>query len=80
MKKITLALALASIFTLTLIDANAQRFGKTPQDSIECLMNNSLYKEFYKQKAYKLKPLRLRVCTLCFCGFSALIRPDLCST
>ncbi|MBR1774685.1 MAG: tetratricopeptide repeat protein [Bacteroidales bacterium] len=53
MKKITLALALASIFTLTLIDANAQRFGKTPQDSIECLMNNSLYKEFYKQKAYK---------------------------
>ena len=33
-------------------DTNAQKFGKTPQDSIECLTNNSLYKEFYKQKAY----------------------------
>lgn len=51
MKKTALVLAL--IFVLGITNVNAQRFGKTPQDSIECLMNNSLFKEFYKQKAYK---------------------------
>ena len=52
MKKITLMIALVSLLTLGTKDVNAQRFGNTPQDSVECLMNNSLYKEFYKQKAY----------------------------
>src|SRR5574344_1571875 len=31
----------------------AQKFGATPQDSIDCIMNNSLYIEFYNQKNYK---------------------------
>ncbi len=53
MKKITVILALFSAFCFMSIDANAQKYGKTPQDSVDCLMNNSLYQEFYKQKAYK---------------------------
>ncbi len=52
MKKITLILTLASLMMLVTKGVNAQRFGNTPQDSIECLTNNTLYKEFYKQKAY----------------------------
>ncbi len=52
MKKFSLILALAAV-SLSLTTANAQKYGKTPQDSTECMMNNSLYKEFYKQKAYK---------------------------
>lgn len=32
--------------------ANAQKYGETPDDSIACISNVSLYQEFYKQKAY----------------------------
>lgn len=53
MRKITLMLALVSVLALGVKDVKAQRFGNTAQDSVECLMNNSLYKEYYKQKAYK---------------------------
>ena len=52
MKKITVMLALVSAFAFCSFNANAQKYGKTEQDSIDCLMNNSLYVEFYKQKAY----------------------------
>lgn len=52
MKKIVSVLmfvALASIATA----GYAQKYGETPQDSIDCIMNNSLYQEFYSQKNYK---------------------------
>ena len=29
---------------------HAQKYGKTPEDSIKCLQNLSVYQEFYKQK------------------------------
>lgn len=32
--------------------ANAQKYGKTPEDSVRCITNISLYTEFYKQKNY----------------------------
>jgi tetratricopeptide (TPR) repeat protein len=52
MKKITLVLAFCtSVFWFN--GSYAQKYGKTEQDSIECLTNNSLYQEFYKQKDYK---------------------------
>ena len=31
---------------------SAQKYGATPEDSIECIKNLSIYQEFYKQKAY----------------------------
>lgn len=34
-------------------NAEAQKFGATPEDSLACIENNSLYQEFYKQKNYK---------------------------
>lgn len=52
MKKITLLLAFCtSVFWIN--GSYAQKFGKTEQDSMDCLTNNSLYQEFYKQKNYK---------------------------
>lgn len=39
------------IFTSTL--SFAQKYGKTPKDSIECITNISLYSEFYKQNNFK---------------------------
>lgn len=51
MKKVTLLAVIAAMFCVTV--ANAQKFGKTPEDSSACIMNNSLYQEFYKQKNYK---------------------------
>lgn len=34
-------------------NTKAQKFGATPEDSLACIENNSLYQEFYKQKNYK---------------------------
>lgn len=51
MKKITLFLALSAfMFSGSVF---AQKYGATPEDSSECVMNNSLYQEFYKQKQWK---------------------------
>ena len=52
-------LALAGIMIISL-SASAQKYGKTPEDSVECITNISLYSEFYKQQNYKdaLKPWR----------------------
>lgn len=52
-------LALASIILFSL-SASAQKYGKTPEDSVECITNISLYGEFYKQQNYKdaFKPWR----------------------
>lgn len=40
-------MALAAGFT-----ANAQKWGSTPEDSAQCVLNTSLYTESYKTKAY----------------------------
>lgn len=52
MKKIALLIS-ALAFVLASETSMAQRFGATPEDSAECVMNNSLYVEFYKQKQWK---------------------------
>ncbi len=48
---------------------NAQKFGATPEDSLNCLKNLSLYQDYYKQKQYdeSLKFLRnvLQICPSC---------------
>ncbi len=50
MKKIAiLGIALITLLTLS---ANAQKFGKTPEDSLKCIENVSLYTEFYKQNNF----------------------------
>lgn len=52
MKKLKIAL-IATILTVMSFSANAQsKYGDTPDDSIACISNVSLYQEFYKQKAY----------------------------
>lgn len=35
------------------IGAQAQNYGATPEDSVDCTRNLSLYSEFYKQKSYE---------------------------
>ncbi|MCQ2281509.1 MAG: hypothetical protein MJZ99_02650 [Bacteroidales bacterium] len=52
MKKLKIVM-LAAVALMTSVAANAQsKFGATPDDSIACISNVSLYQEFYKQKAY----------------------------
>ncbi|MBR1769980.1 MAG: hypothetical protein IJ748_05940 [Bacteroidales bacterium] len=51
MNKITLLIS-GVAFVLASNLGFAQRFGATPEDSAECIMNNSLYVEFYKQKQW----------------------------
>ena len=51
MKKIALiAAVITAMFCATTV--NAQKFGQTPEDSTACIMNNSLYQEFYKQQVF----------------------------
>jgi len=54
MKK-QLVVLLGMLLTANLMYAQKQKrdFGKTPEDSVECVKNISLYAEFYKQKNYK---------------------------
>lgn len=52
MRKTIFSLAAFAVI-LGVGEVNAQRFGQTPEDSSACIMNNSLYQEFYKQKNYK---------------------------
>ncbi|MBQ7984886.1 MAG: hypothetical protein IJ250_04530 [Bacteroidales bacterium] len=52
MRKVTVSAMLAAL-ALCSINAQAQKYGNSEQDSVDCLMNNSLYQEFYKQKDYK---------------------------
>ncbi len=40
------------IFALSGLSVSAQKFGATPEDSVECIKNVSLYTEFYKQRNY----------------------------
>jgi tetratricopeptide (TPR) repeat protein len=43
---------LLSFFTLSLFSAKSQQWGATPEDSLNCLKNLSLYQEYYKNKSY----------------------------
>ncbi len=49
MKKI---LAIVAALAVGLSALHAQKYGKTPEDSIKCLQNLSVYQEFFKQKNY----------------------------
>lgn len=53
MKKLKILIIAAVVMAMG-IDANAQsKYGDTPDDSVACLANVSLYQEFYKQKNYE---------------------------
>ena len=52
MKKLKIVIIAAAALSMSLA-ANAQsKWGDTPDDSIACISNVSLYQEFYKQKSY----------------------------
>lgn len=51
MKKIK-RIGLAIMMTALAVSANAQKMGKTPEDSVKCIENLSLYQESYKMKNY----------------------------
>ncbi len=48
MKKLMLAIVMMASLTA----AKAQKFGATPEDSLECIKNLSLYQDYYKQKQF----------------------------
>lgn len=52
MKKLSF-IGLAFAASLLPINANAQKYGATPEDSIHCIQNISVYGDFYKQKDYE---------------------------
>ncbi|MDD2489092.1 MAG: hypothetical protein PHE13_02105 [Bacteroidales bacterium] len=52
MKKIVKLFMLIVVVSIA-TTSYAQKFGETPKDSVDCIMNNSLYQEFYNQKNYK---------------------------
>lgn len=45
-------LVFIAVSVLMAAPLSAQKYGATPEDSIECIKNLSIYQEFYKQKAY----------------------------
>ncbi|UTW63743.1 hypothetical protein KFE98_06260 [bacterium SCSIO 12741] len=45
-------LLITAVLALFVIGAKAQKYGATPEDSLECIKNISLYQDYYKQKAY----------------------------
>lgn len=51
MKKIK-RIGMAIMVTALVVSANAQKMGKTPEDSVKCIENLSLYQESYKMKNY----------------------------
>lgn len=52
MKKLKIVIVAAAAMSMGMA-ANAQsKYGETPDDSIACISNVSLYQEYYKQKAY----------------------------
>lgn len=51
MKKLSF-IGLALLASIIPISANAQKYGATPEDSVQCVQNIALYSEFYKQKDY----------------------------
>lgn len=52
MKRISwFILPIVAVFTMTM-SVNAQKYGSTPEDSLACIQNLSIYQEFYKQENY----------------------------
>jgi tetratricopeptide (TPR) repeat protein len=58
MKTIKILTVVVTLFVS--LTVSAQKYGKTPEDSVNCITNISLYSEFYKQANYKdaIKPWR----------------------
>lgn len=52
MRRIASVLIFIAVSSFT-YNSFAQKYGNTPEDSVNCLINNSLYQEFYQQKNYK---------------------------
>ena len=53
MKKLKIVIVAAMVL-MAGHTANAQsKYGDTPEDSVACLSNVSLYQEFFKQKSYE---------------------------
>lgn len=50
------------VLVMGVLGLNAQKWGATPEDSISCRKNLSLYQEFYKQKNYEDAMKFWRVC------------------
>ena len=51
---------------LLMSTASAQKYGATPEDSLECIKSLSVYSGFYKHKAYKdAIPAWKKVCDIC---------------
>ena len=48
MKKLILAMTIL----ISASALNAQKFGASPEDSLECIKNLSLYQDYYRQKQY----------------------------
>lgn len=51
MKKLKI-LVLSAVLIASALNANAQKWGSTPEDSAQCVLNTSLYAESYKIKDY----------------------------
>ncbi len=45
-------LTLGLIMTMSVLSASAQKWGKTPEDSVNCATNTFLYREYYNGKQY----------------------------
>ncbi|MBR1644796.1 MAG: hypothetical protein IJ684_05470 [Bacteroidales bacterium] len=45
-------LLLTATLTMAASTLHAQKWGSTPEDSVDCVMNQSIYSEFYKSKDY----------------------------
>ncbi len=52
MKKLSF-IGLALVAALIPINTNAQKYGNTPEDSMKCIQNLSIYGDFYKEKDYQ---------------------------
>ncbi|MDR2906950.1 MAG: hypothetical protein LBU91_03040, partial [Bacteroidales bacterium] len=48
----TMKSAIVLLFALSGMSVFAQKWGATPEDSVECIKNLSMYQEFYKQRNY----------------------------
>jgi len=46
---LTLAMILGIVLTTEVSAQGVKKYGETPEDSVDCIMNLSLYSEFYKQ-------------------------------
>ena len=52
MRKLKIVLIAAAALSMSLAASAQSKWGETPEDSVACISNVSLYQEFYKQKSY----------------------------